>query len=94
MSSTIDVNGSEVEHHSSNISNTASSVQSKSLNPIDKESTIAGNLKSQQAFKDSQSIIADLVSTINGEAQKIQKLGEEFVNVDNFLANMVKGIGK
>ena len=63
--------------------------------PIDfsNASPIAGNELCKQAFEESQTVLEQLIATIQAEAQKIQTLGDEFDKVDNQLASMVSTLG-
>ena len=89
----IDIDQSKVSSHSSNISSSASNIKVQSLGAVDSVSTIAGNELCKQAFEESQTVLEQLIATIQAEAQKIHTLGDEFDKVDNQLASMVSTLG-
>lgn len=85
----IDINQSDVLSHSSGIKGGASSIQVKSLSPQDSESTISGNVECQAAFIKSQTMLSQLMSAVQREANLIEQLGTEFQEADKCLADMV-----
>lgn len=92
MASKINIDTNSVKNHASDISNSASNIKLNSLSNIDTESTIAGNELSQKAYTDSQTMLSQLITSLENEATKIQSLGHEFSTVDTQLSNMVKSI--
>ena len=90
----IDINQNDVLNYSSLIQNRASTVQAKSLQQMDNQSTIAGNAACQEAFTNSQQMLAQFIETVQTESNKIKRLGSAFSDVDNELANMVSRLSK
>lgn len=88
----IDINQDDVFNYSSNIRNNTSMMEAKSLQPVDDESTIAGNVECQEVFAKSQDMLAKFIETVQIEADKIKQLGSAFSNADNELANMVRSL--
>ena len=90
----IDINQNDVLNYSSLIQNRASTIQAKSLQPMDNQSTIAGNVACQEAFANSQQMLAQFIKTVQTESNKIKRLGSAFSDVDNELANMVSRLSR
>ena len=57
---------------------------------IDEMSTIVGNEKSQSAYEASGQALAKLIETLRVEVSKIEGLGDDFRQMDEELALLVK----
>ena len=88
----IEIRESDITGYSSSIESGASQLQSKTLSSIDNESTITGNKEAQIAFERSQAMLAQLMETVNRESGMIKQLGSEFVQADNYLAQMISSL--
>ncbi|MBE5935597.1 MAG: TIGR04197 family type VII secretion effector [Lachnospiraceae bacterium] len=90
MGNKINISESDVARHSSEIENSAVSMEVKALSPMDEESTIVGNDLCKSAYEASQQALAKLIEALRTEASKIEGLGDDFRQMDEELALLVK----
>ena len=90
MGKRINISESDVKNHASEITNGASQMEKTNVVTIDDESTIAGNVISQNAYEACGQALAKLIEALRVEASKIEGLGDDFRQMDEELALLVK----
>lgn len=90
MSDMIYINDEAVENDAAGISGAASYFMIDALVPSDSRTTLNANAAGQQAYADSQQVIATLGANLEREVKNIRSIGASFTQYDTMMAELLR----